>query len=347
MLTDLFAVVHGIETSAVTAAVPPGCGRGVVLAPPVARDDGDAVVELGPWRPRHPARHLVPALSALGGGAGRFRFEASVRTGGGWSSWVATTTVGGAEFAPLPGNPGVLRAHIDLWQAAAPVEEVRLRVRCAEAAALRGPWLATLSASDLSPGASARGSGAARLGVPAVSQVAAGGAIGARICSPASVAMVLAYWGRRVGVRSLAAEMLHAALDLYGVWPAAIDAAARRGVLGYLLRFPDWTAAAWCLSRGIPVIASVRYAAGELAGAAVPATPGHLLVLTGYDGGTVLANDPAAPDGASVRRRYALTDLTRVWLERSGVGYVLFDPRGTTSARGRAPRRRGTRRRAG
>jgi Peptidase_C39 like family len=340
VLTDLFAVVHGIEAAAVAAAVPPGCGRGVAAAPPVTRDGGDAVVELGPWRPRHPARHLVPALSALDGGAGRFRFEASVRTAGGWSSWVATATVGGAEFAPMPGNPGGLRAHVDLWQAAPPAEEIRLRVRCAEAEPLRGRWLATLSASDLAPGAGAAQPGAVRLAVPAVSQMAAGGAIGGRICSPASVAMVLAYWGRGAGVRSLAAEMLHAALDLYGVWPAAIDAAARRGVVGYLLRFPDWAAAAWCLARGIPVVASVRYAAGELAGAAVSATPGHLLVLTGYENGTVLANDPAASAAARVSRRYALADLTRVWLERNGVGYVLFDPQGAASARGRAPRRR-------
>lgn len=353
MLTDLFAVAHAIEMSALAAAVPPGCGRDAAPAPPLAHDRGDAVVELGPWRPRHPARHLVPSLS-VPGGAGRFRFEASVRSDGAWSPWVATATVGGAEFAPLPGNPGVLGAQIDLWRAAVPVQEVRLRVRCAEAARLRGPWLATLSACDPSPapvapappgglaGAAAPGHDRTHLAVPALSQMAEGGAIGARICSPASVAMVLAYWGRQVGVLPLAAEMWHAGLDLYGVWPAAIDAAARRGVLGYLMRFPDWPAATWCLARGIPVIASVRYSAGELPGAAVAATPGHLLVLTGHDGDTVFANDPAASDAAHVRRRYALADVARVWLERTGVGYVLFDPQ-TVASRGAPPRRRTTR----
>jgi hypothetical protein len=120
--------------------------------------------------------------------------------------------------------------------------------------------------------------------------------------------------------------VFHPALDLYGVWPAAVRAAAARGVAGYLLRFPDWTAARWCLARGIPIVASVRYAAGELTGAAVAATPGHLLVLTGWEAGDVLVNDPAAPTADAVPRRYRADELGRAWLARGGVGYVLFDP---------------------
>jgi hypothetical protein len=149
----------------------------------------------------------------------------------------------------------------------------------------------------------------------------------------------LAYYGAPVTVAALAAEMFHPALDLYGVWPAAIRAASRRGVGGYLLRFPDWAAAAWCLEGGMPVIASVRYGAGELMGAAIAETSGHLLVLTGYGDGEVFVNDPAAPSTSEVARRYRLDDLRRVWLARSGVGYVLFPttpaPLDTTPARAR------------
>ena len=97
-------------------------------------------------------------------------------------------------------------------------------------------------------------------------------------------------------------------------------------MLGYLLRFPDWTSASWCLAHGLPIIASVHYAAGELAGAAVAETAGHLLVLTGYENGEVLVNDPAAARPSAVPRRYRRDELIRVWLERAGVGYVLFRP---------------------
>jgi hypothetical protein len=151
-------------------------------------------------------------------------------------------------------------------------------------------------------------------------------AIARRICSPTCVAMVLDFWHRPVPLAPLAAEMFHPATDLYGVWPAAVLTAGRHGLAGYLLRFPDWAAAAWCLEQGLPVIASVRYAAGELPGAAMAETSGHLIVLAGIDGEDALVNDPAASTAAQVCRRYPIDALTRVWLTRTAVGYVLFPP---------------------
>jgi hypothetical protein len=76
------------------------------------------------------------------------------------------------------------------------------------------------------------------------------------------------------------------------------------------------------------VIASVRYAAGELEGAAIAQTSGHLIVLTGWEDDVALVNDPAAPSASAVPRRYSIEQLCRVWLERTGVGYVLFAPDG-------------------
>jgi hypothetical protein len=329
VLTDLFAVASVPDARAITAVIPPACRRGVEAAPAVTHEGDDLLLEFGPWRPRGGARHLLPAFSALSDRPCSFRFEASTAGAGGWSRWIAAASIGPAQFVPVATGSAGLETQIDFWMAARPVEAVRLRLRLradGDAALLAAPWLVTLSASDLGPVEPGRASGAARLAVPARSQMAEGAAMAARICSPTSVAMVLGYWRMRDDLRDLAAEMFHPALDLYGVWPAAISAAARRGVLGYLLRFPDWASAAWCLDRGLPVVASVRYAAGELGGAAIAETSGHLLVLTGYEDGHVLVNDPAAPDAASVPRRYPLQQIVRVWLERAGVGYVLFRP---------------------
>src|SRR5207244_2429411 len=150
-------------------------------------------------------------------------------------------------------------AEIDEFVAEPPASAVRVRLRVrgeGRHAPFAAPWLVSLSAWDgsLAAPSGARSASATRLAVPALSQMEADAVIRMRICSPASVAMVLAYWGERVEVASLAREIFHPALDRYGVWPAAISAAGRHGVAGYLLRFPDW---AWATcSSGRPRLSS-------------------------------------------------------------------------------------------
>jgi len=312
----------------VTAAIPPACRRPIEQPGTIVREGADAVVELGPWRPRHAARHFVPALSVLGAPAHAFRFELSAVTARGWSPWIATATVGSAYFFPLPPAEGI-ESQIDLWTARESISEVKLRLRVRELHATSifdQPWLVTLSACDgVEDGPKPTApTGSARLSVPKLSQMEADPKLAPRICSPTSVAMVLAYLGAGVSIEHLAAEMFHPTLDIYGVWPAAVSAAGRRGVPGYLLRFPDWGAAVWCLDQGLPIVASVRYEGGELTGAAISATQGHFVVLTGYDGDDVLVNDPAAPTADVVARRYRRRELESVWLGRAGVGYVFF-----------------------
>ena len=325
MITDLFVAVSQLSAATLARAVPPSCLRGVDAAGAWRRENDDTLLECGPWTPRRPTVHLLPAFSPLMPMPPAFRFELSVRVAGAWSPWVATVTLGAADFPPMPSTAGPLAADIDEVAVARPPEAVRLRVRCRGVVPER--WLASLSAAaeDTVDFGAPPGAGC-NVCVPSLSQLAEDPAIALRICSPASVAMVLQYWGRPAAAAAVAADVFHAETDRYGVWPAAIRAAAARGVAGYLLRFPDWTSAAWCLARGIPIIASIRYALGELQGAAMDSTTGHLVVLTGYENGIVLVNDPAAPTAQSVPRRYRRDEFTRAWLERRGIGYVLFDP---------------------
>ena len=297
----------------------------------------EAVLDLPLLRPRSPAIQLLPSLSITTNRDYTFRFSA--RAGDG-TTWTFASPVG--TLPPMSpddrvpegshtGDPN-LSCEIDVFRAKQPMREVSVRVwlRARErSAVLSAPTLLTVSLSDDLTEADAPLTAMVdrlALSVPALSQMEAPEGIRTRICSPTCVAMVLAYWGSGVDLVDLAAEMRDARQDLYGIWPAAILAAARRGVRGYLLRFPSWGDAEWCLRRRVPVIASIRYRAGELEGAAVEATSGHLVVLTGRNGASVLVNDPAAPSRREVPRAYALKDLRRVWLERGGIGYVLFPP---------------------
>ena len=330
MTAGLWGVASALSIATLTDAIPPACRRTIDTAPDSARRWGhdEAVIETPPW-PTAGASHFVPSFTALTGAEYSVRLELSARVDGRWSPWVAGVGLGPSTFEPLP-PADALGVDVDVFRARRPVEAVRARARIrapGPATVLAAPWMLTLSAAaPASPALPDTAARATRLDVPALSQMAADAALARRICSPTCVAMVLGYWQRPTPLAALAAEIFHPGTDLYGVWPAAIVAAGRRGLAGYLLRFPDWAAAAWCLERRLPVIASVRYQTGELSGAPIAETSGHLVVLTGRDGDDVLVNDPAAPTAAGVPRRYRLRELVRVWLERTGVGYVLFPP---------------------
>jgi len=328
MSSALWVATAGMPEPALLDAIPPACRRPLDAPASVQIGPDEALVESPIW-PAAGATHFVPAFAVHTTVPFSARLELCVRLDGAWTPWAGGVSLGPASsFDPLPPVEG-LGIDVDVFRTRSAVEAVRLRVRLrapSPAALPTAPWMLTLSSSDGSTStstaeASARGM---RIDVPARSQMEGDAAIASRICSPTCVAMLLDFWRRPVRLAELAAEIFHPGTDLYGVWPAAILAAGRRGLAGYLLRFPDWESTQWCLARGLPIVASVRYGAGELTGAAAPETPGHLLVLTGWDGEDVLVNDPAAPTPASVGRRYRRDELERVWLERTGVGYVIF-----------------------
>ncbi len=334
----LWVAMSGLPAQILSEAIPPACRR-TVDGPALVHVAGEqALVETPAW-PVAGATSFVPSFAVQSTLPFSGRLELSVRVDGAWSVWVGGVGLGPAAFEPLPPAES-LDADVDVFRARAPAEAARLRMRLQAldpAALLAAPWMLALSASLPATAAPtgappASGEPAVRLAVPARSQMDGAAAIAPRICSPTCVAMVLDFWRRPAPLDTLAAEVFHPGTDLYGVWPAAIMAAGRRGLAGYLLRFPDWAAAQWCLARGLPIIASVRYSAGELTGAAAVETAGHLIVLTGWDGDDVLVNDPAAPTSATVPRRYRRAELIHVWLERTAIGYVLFPADGHAPA---------------
>ncbi len=76
---------------------------------------------------------------------------------------------------------------------------------------------------------------------------------------------------------------------------------------------------------GVPLVASIAFGAGDLTGAPITSSNGHLLVIAGFtDSGDVVVNDPAAPTRRGVRRTYDRGEFEDAWIPASGgVVYVL------------------------
>lgn len=181
--------------------------------------------------------------------------------------------------------------------------------------------------------------------VPVLSQMTAAPGIARRICSPTSLTMALAALATQATAgsgratpacaepdadaaldalwQSVVSECLDPGTGLYGVWPLAIGAAARRGHPGAVELFCDWKAPLEALARGIPVVASIRFGPDALPGAPLRETGGHLVVVTGAGPGEVTVHDPAAPVRAEVARRYPADAFAHAWLANRGAAYIL------------------------
>lgn len=164
---------------------------------------------------------------------------------------------------------------------------------------------------------------------------------GAAWCSPTSIAMLLGYYGRlpkpaeyRWAARYREAWVNHTARQTYdtrydgtGNWSFNTALAAARVGDAFVTRLPDLRAAERLVRAGIPIAVSVRFSRGGLTGSPLASTPGHVLVLVGFDStGRPVVNDPAAATAAGVRRSYDRAQFERAWLMGSGgMAYVVRD----------------------
>ncbi len=163
------------------------------------------------------------------------------------------------------------------------------------------------------------------LPVPFRSQRGEDAAIAGRICSPTSVAMVMEYHGVSVPTSVVAAQAHDTLNDIYGNWPFNTAAAASHGFEAYVTRFAGFEPIQEEIARGYPVIISIRFKPGELSGAPLENSDGHLLVIRGFTkDGDVIVNDPAGrteSEGHVVYRRH---ELLRAW--KNGVAYIIHPP---------------------
>lgn len=149
-------------------------------------------------------------------------------------------------------------------------------------------------------------------------------------CSPTSTAMILAYWEHYEGspeprVRDAVAGVYDPVYKGTGNWPFNTAYAAARGMKSCVTRLTSLDTAEKYIAAGIPLGMSISWKPGELTGAAVEKSDGHLVVLCGFDEeGNPVVNDPAAKEDRLVRRVYQRHEFERVWrLTSGGMAYLI------------------------
>lgn len=148
-------------------------------------------------------------------------------------------------------------------------------------------------------------------------------------CSPTSTSMVLAYWGYSVPVPAAADATYDYVYDGNGNWPFNTAWAGSYGLEAYVTRMSSMSQIEEWISAGVPVIISYAFSEGELPGAPIASTNGHIMVVRGFDAnGDVITNDPAAASDSAVRIVYDREILERLWLSHSGGTVYLIYPKG-------------------
>lgn len=151
-------------------------------------------------------------------------------------------------------------------------------------------------------------------------------------CSPTSTSMVMAYWGLTTSDPTLTQTVPDTAAGCYdwvyrgtGNWPFNTAHAATFGLTGYVTRLYSLSDAEPFIKVNIPLILSIAFKPGELPGAPIAQTAGHLLVLRGFDKrGDPIVNDPAAPNNDAVRLVYPRAALEKAWSHSGRAAYVLY-----------------------
>lgn len=163
--------------------------------------------------------------------------------------------------------------------------------------------------------------------VPAKQQLSVP-AIGNAICSPTSLAMVLAMFGTDQEAATVAGLVYDEGPGIYGNWSFNVSyAGGLDGLHSRVEYIDDLSVLVSYLEQGVPIVLSIRTTdKSQLDGTIMAYPAGHLLVLRGLEqvDGTwfALVNDPAEYTDEAVPREYPLSQLLSVW---RGYAYVVSD----------------------
>ncbi len=310
-----------------------GC---VARAGALIPETNDGTYTSAPLALEPPQERLVLSWQALAPGGAWLEFELRARPAGRttWSAWVPAGRWGPGTRAASGGRRAAGTAVLDVDTLIAAdgkrFAEAQYRVHL-HSAGSGPPHLSGVTLLAFTPGAPPpltrvwSPAWGRVLDVPERSQLAEDPMLAREICSPTSLAMVLASYGRDLPLRAVAEAVFDHRARIYGTWPLNTAFASSLGVPMVVDRFERMEQLEEEIIAGRPVVISHRWSPGQLRGAPLPASAGHLVVVAGFTTeGDVVVNDPYADlsAGEPVRRTYRREDLHRTWLwQGNGIVY--------------------------
>ena len=157
------------------------------------------------------------------------------------------------------------------------------------------------------------------LDVPARSQYIVEGERG--WCSPTALSMINAYHGLDYAIETTARAVFDRAYNGTGNWVFNVAFSGSLGLRASVVYLHNLDHAQRLIEAGIPIAISYSWSDGELPGAPLEHSDGHLAVLCGFTAnGDCAMNDPAAPH---VRVVYPRAPLERIWQRNNAVAYAV------------------------
>jgi hypothetical protein len=258
-----------------------------------------------------PVRSGVPSWNTYAA-AGRieFRLLRAHAPATAWLDYAEWHKHGSKSFSP--DHEGV-HVEVDVIRADLPFDGIELRARDVDFNLAAFSWPAQTRPSL------PYGRGALILDVPPRSQYVQEGERG--WCSPAALSMIHAYHGIDVSVADTARAVFDRAYNGTGNWAFNVAFSGSLGLRGVVAHLRNLDHAQRLIERNLPIAISYSWRDGELPGAPLEHSDGHLAVLCGFTAsGDCAINDPAAPN---VRVVYPRAAIERNWQRNDGVAYVI------------------------
>jgi hypothetical protein len=266
----------------------------------------ETIVNLGPTREAIVSWNALAPAGAL---------ELRINTiDGRTSAWLPYVAFSSEKRASLATDDGFVRIDTDVVRAR--VDFTAIGVRSADAVEA-----VFVSTPDYGAPSSIVALPAVALDVPAYSQYEPAYPQERGWCAPASLAMLLAYRDYPVDVPIVAREVFDSRYGGTGNWTFNTAFAGRLGFPSAVMHLRDLAHAHAFLVDDIPLALSIAWEPGDVPGAPLDRSSGHLVVLRGIAAsGDAIVNDPAVKGVAIVYPRDA---FEAAWLRHGGIAFAV------------------------